>query len=244
MWTESQRAELARISESDRQAAAWIARRVADRRYTAMLDTDEDGRDWEYAPLLGMFLWRGGRVPSAVVRAQLGRSLTSLENEARVLSLDRMVPARDWATRMTDVVKGSALIAGAYAVGGWTLLDPAMADIEASIHEELGYLDKFAAALTAGQIPRDGRFIRRAMLYGGAGWALYMLLRSRRARALAYHEERNVLDPGAEHCGGCMAETAKGWQPIGSLTPIGDRQCLSRCRCYLEYRNRAGEAAT
>jgi hypothetical protein len=32
------------------------------------------------------------------------------------------------------------------------------------------------------------------------------------------------------------------WQPLGSMIPIGSRDCLSRCKCHVEYRDsRTGE---
>lgn len=241
MWDEGQLDALARISESDRQAAAVTARRALDRRHAGILDAGEDDSDWEYAALLGLFLLRGRAVAPAIVREQLDRALAVNEAAARNLSQNSRVSARPWGVAMVDVVKTGALISGAFAAGGWLLLDTALGDIEAHIRSELNYLDKFADEVAAGRIPRDGRFVRRAMLYGSAGWGLYQALRGRRARALAYHEERNVLDPGAEHCAGCQDETAQGWQPIGTLSQPGDRQCRSNCRCHLEYRNRTGE---
>jgi len=54
-----------------------------------------------------------------------------------------------------------------------------------------------------------------------------------------YVEERSVLGI-ADHCDGCLAEAGKGWRPIGTLLPIGGRDCKARCRCHFEYRM-AGE---
>lgn len=245
MWNEPQRAAMARISESDRQTAAQTARRGVDKRYQAMLDAgNEDGSDWEYAALigLGLFLWRGRQTPVAVARVQLDRVLAGLEGEARALSGNRN--ATGWALGMVGVVKSTALIGAAFAVGGWAqLAGPVVAEVETAVLSELNYLDGFADDVAAGRVPRDGRFVRRAMLYAAAGWGLYQALRGRAAGWRGYHEEHNVLNPGAEHCAGCVSETDRGWQPIATLLPIGDRQCRGRCRCHLEYRNRAGETA-
>jgi hypothetical protein len=49
--------------------------------------------------------------------------------------------------------------------------------------------------------------------------------------------EWNVLHP-ADHCegvGSCIEQTARGKVPIGSLIPVGDRRCLRRCHCTIEY---------
>lgn len=238
MWTEAKRVALARIEENDRIAATAVARRYLPGPTKAILEPVSDW-EWVAAAGLGAWLYRRRRVSA---RPQLARVMTGLENEARAASIDR-VPADEWALRMAGIATASALVAGAFAVGGWARVGIAQADIEAHLLSELGYLDGFADDLAAGRIPRDGRFVRRAMLYGAAGWGLYMALRGREARRRGYDEERSNLDPGAEHCAGCVAEADKGWQPIGSLVPIGDRQCRSNCRCHLQYRNRAGEVA-
>lgn len=233
MWTEPQRAELAQVTEADRQAAMIAARRYMEPRYRAMLNTDEDS-DWEYAVALGLFLYRGRAVRSAVARRQLDRVLAGIEGETKALADNRDVPA--WALAMTGVVKTSALVGASFAAGGWSMIDPYARDTEAWIANELGYLDNFADELQSGAAPRDGRYTRRAMLYATAGWGFYNLVQGIWARILGNQEERSVLDPGAEHCQQCVDEADKDWQPIGTLVPIGDRQCLTHCRCYMEYR--------
>lgn len=245
MWSESQRAALARVDENDQIAAAAVARRYMTGRAKTMLEAtaggDGDGWQWAAAAGLGVWLYGRRRVPAATVTHQLGRVAAGLEGEARAASLERAVPVDEWARRMAGISATSGLVAGAFAAGGWARLDVVRGDVEAQIAAEIGYLDAFADDVAAGRVPRDGRFVRRAMLYGAAGWGFYMALRGREAGRRGYDEEQNVLDPGAEHCHGCVEETAKGWQPMGSLIPIGSRQCRSGCRCRIQYRNAAGE---
>ena len=239
MWDTGQITSLSQVSESDRQAAAVTARRYMQPRYHDMLDAGEGDSDWGYAALLALFLFRGRRVTPAAVRAQLDRVLAGLEKETAAMTQSAVGP---WALGMTDVVKASALVGTAFAVGGWRQVTaPVIADVEAGVLSELGYLDNFADEIAAGSVRRDGRSVRRAMLYAAAGWGVYQASRSRAATTRGYQEEHNVLDPGAEHCAGCVAETEQEWQPIGTLVPVGDRQCRSHCRCYLIYRNAAGE---
>jgi hypothetical protein len=242
VWSEQQRAALSKISEADRQQAAIAARQHMTGRYKSMLDTEPDDSDWEWAAALGLgvFLFRGRRVPPATVAKQLDRVMAGLGREANTVSQGKP-RTNAWGLQMARLSKTSALVAGAFAVGGWGNIDLALPDVEASVLSELDYLNDFADGVDAGQIPRDGRFLRRAMLYATAGYGLYMALRGAQARWRGYHEERNVLDPAAEHCIECVDETAKDWQPLGTLTPIGRRQCLSNCRCRIEFRNRAGK---
>lgn len=247
MWTEPQRTAMARVDENDRIAAAAVARRYMTGPAKLMLETParDDGSGWQWVAAAGLGAWfyRRRRVRPVAVLSQLDRVMTGLGNEARAAALDRLAPVDEWAQRMAGLSATSALVAGALAAGGWSRLDVVAGDIEAHLLSELGYLDAFADDVAQGRVPRDGRFARRAILYAAAGWGLYMLLRGREARRRGYGEEQNVLDPGAEHCQGCVAETDRGWQPIGSLIPVGSRACRSNCRCRMEYRNGAGEVA-
>ena len=243
MWTESQIDGLAAISETDRQTAAVAARRYLHNRYRPMLETRPGGGgDWEWAAAagLGLWLWRDRPIAPDSLTGQLGHVMTGLGNEAWAAS-NQAGSVRDWALQMAGISKVTALIAAALAVGGWAQIDPELPEIEAFVASELGYLNDFADDVAARRVPLDGRFYRRAALYGMAGWGFYMLMRQRRARARAFNEERSVLDPGAEHCSQCQDEEAQGWQPIGSLIPVGSRQCRSHCRCRMQYRNRLGE---
>lgn len=246
MWTTSQIQGLSKVSESDSQTAAATARRYLQGRYKPILDARPgDDSDWEWAAAagLGLWFWRRRGVEPAVLTGQMAHVMDGLANEARAASMNRVTPVGSWALQMAGISKASALIAGAFAAGGWALINPALPDIETFIASELGYLNDFADDVAAGQVPRDGRFVRRAMLYGAAGWGFYMLIRGLRARDKGYDEERSVLDPGAEHCVQCVGEAGQEWQPIGSLIPIGSRQCRSHCRCRMQYRNRQGAVA-
>lgn len=50
-----------------------------------------------------------------------------------------------------------------------------------------------------------------------------------------YDMERNVLADGAHHCGECPALTEQGWVELGTLPMIGDRECMTRDMCSMEY---------
>lgn len=249
MWDEGQRRDLAQVTERDKQAAAVTARRLMDRRYAGMLDAppdDDDDSEWLFLALLGLgaFAFRGRTVRQAAVRRQLDRVLRGLGQDVRSLSSDPSSADR-WALSMIDMVKAAALVGSAFAIGGWARLNAReVAFIESHVGQEVDYLNRFADEVDAGRVAQDGRFVRRAMLYASAGWSFYQLNRNQIAGQRGYVEERNILDPGAEHCDSCVGQSSRGWVPIGTLIPIGQRLCLSNCRCYLEYRNAAGEVVT
>lgn len=234
MWTAEQLDELAQVSEADRQAAMVAARRYMGPRYREMLDTGDGDSDWQYAAALGLFLYRGQKVKPEAVRRQLDRVMAGLEAETKAQTGDRDMAA--WMLAMVRIIKITALVGAAFAAGGWALADAFGRDVEAHIADELGYLNAFADGVQSGDVPRDGRFARRAMLYAATGWALFNSVLGTRAKIIGHDEERSVLDPGAEHCLQCVEEADKDWQPIGTLVHIGDRTCLSDCRCFMEYR--------
>jgi hypothetical protein len=240
MWSTDEQAALARVDENDRIAAAAVARRYLRGTARSMLESDS-GWEWAATVGLGTWLYRRRVVAPTAVTGYVGRVMAGLEQEARTASMAPRIPADEWALRMAGISAASALIAGALAAGGWARLDVVRPEVEEQLASEIRYLDRFADDVAAGRVLRDGRFFRRAMLYGAAGWGFYMALRGRTARRRDYGEERNILDAGAEHCGECVGETDRGWRPIGELIPIGSRQCRSGCRCRFEYRNAAGE---
>lgn len=108
----------------------------------------------------------------------------------------------------------------------------------------------------------EAQAINRVGMYGQAGYQTFEeVRRNSHKRAVAppepvtpggappsakgtalFIEERNILDPLAEHCKdgdytlGCVEVTASGWQPIGTLPEPGTRTCVSRCRCFMQYR--------
>lgn len=102
------------------------------------------------------------------------------------------------------------------------------------------YLRSLADDIAAGRQSLDGRFAARALLYPEAARASHQDVMRREMAVRGYDEERNVLDREAQHCvgpGSCPEQTAKGWVPIGSLIPLGERVCRVRDRCQIVYRN-------
>lgn len=87
-----------------------------------------------------------------------------------------------------------------------------------------------------------GKINTRTDLYNNAATGAYALGQREAALAAGLKYERNVLT-AAEHCTprpgddtpDCPGETSRGWVPIGELSPIGARVCMSNCKCFLEF---------
>lgn len=108
------------------------------------------------------------------------------------------------------------------------------------LRDQYGYLRRFARQIKSGDQRLDGRFRARVKLYAQSGLVSYTDAEAELAARMGRTEERNVIDPGAEHCEECKALSARGWVPIGTLPRPGRRRCLSNCRCRLEYRGDNG----
>jgi hypothetical protein len=113
------------------------------------------------------------------------------------------------------------------------------------LKKQLAYLEKFAQQLA--QTPAlalSPAFPQRAALYAEAGRATYERQRGVAHRKAGFKWERNVLSDSIDACDGCIRESARGWVKIGTLVPIGLRDCIVRDRCSLEYSKDEPEIGT
>jgi len=145
-----------------------------------------------------------------------------------------------WQAEAMRVIKVSHVAAGVAAQGGKAQMMPAdYGAIGRQIRDQYSYMRSFANAVADGSVPLDGRLVARAGMYGQHARVLYEGMRARDARSRGYIQERNVLHAN-ESCPECSGLSRAGWVEIGTLPPIGSRQCLSRCRCTIA-RRRASE---
>lgn len=189
-----------------------------------------------YVDARGRFVSRAavrGALDAAVQRE--GQRMTALTQQLR----DRTISLADWQAGMRESIKASHLYATAAARGGWAQMAPAdVLRAGRAIRQQYGYLQTLARDLAAGRVPVDGRLAQRARLYAQASRAAFHTTeRLEQGERNGMTEERNLLAP-ADHCESCLAATAAGWVPIGTLPLPGsaDRVCRQNCKCRLEYR--------
>ena len=125
---------------------------------------------------------------------------------------------------------------------GFLLMGPLLAAVPAAIDRvrdailrQLTWFRRLLDDIASGRQRLDGSLLRRIGMYGGSGHSTVEEIGRILSGLSGFREERNVLGI-AEHCEGCLRETARGWVSIGALVPIGERDCLSNCRCSYEYR--------
>lgn len=149
----------------------------------------------------------------------------------------------DWRGLMAAEVKSLHLATATAAKGGWAQMSQAdFGWVGQRLRTQYQYLDGFAQDVASGKQPMDGTLAVRASLYAEAARATHREMERRQARLRGEMLERNQLG-AADHCPGCLEQTARGWQPIGTLVPVGSRTCLARCHCTLLYRTAPAQAA-
>lgn len=151
--------------------------------------------------------------------------------------IDGKISLASWQSGMLQEIKSVNVAASALANGGWAQMTPSDWGYTGSlIKEQYNYLRNFAEQVASGEQALDGRALVRSDLYGDAANGTYSDMRGRLFIADGYEEEIAVLEPGADHCDGCLERAAEGWQPIGTLSDIGDEDCQARDRCVKRYR--------
>jgi len=146
-----------------------------------------------------------------------------------------------WQTEMMVLSKDANLAGAALERGGWYSMDPSdFGRVGAKQRGEYTFLNNFADEIASGTQRLDGTLPNRARLYGEQGRVTYYDFAEASAKRDGFAEERSRLTP-SDSCDGCITEERKGWQKLGQMVPIGDRDCLSNCNCYVEYRKKDGE---
>jgi hypothetical protein len=183
----------------------------------------------------------GALVAPAAVHAAAAALQSRTLDEVAVLSqrlADGDLSAAAWEAQMATTLRDAHLTATALAVGGWAQLPPYESDLIDRLTGEFEYLAGFRAALPD---LSDAQQAARATLYAQGVWATYQQMRGALADQSGMDEERSVTDPAAASCAECDALEADDWVPLGTLPEVGERECLSNCRCGIEYRSTADQ---
>lgn len=182
----------------------------------------------------------GAVVAPGSVHKALDNALSHASGRVRRASVDLKegrISLRDWEKTMRQSIKETQVYSATLARGGRAAMTKRDYGLTGPmVREQYAYLRKFTAQIESGAVKLDGRFLRRAELYTEAGWKTYSAFDELNHRERGFDEEKNVLDPRAEHCDGCKLVTSYGWVQMGTLRPIGQRPCKNRDRCHLIYR--------
>lgn len=192
-----------------------------------------------YIDLNGQFVRR------ETVRLELDRALKESGNRATNLMEDLRagrISLTRWRLEMRELVKETHLYSAAAARGGWDQLDSSDYGRVGQILSrgpkggfgQYEYLERFADEIaTRGGV--EGNDFARARMYAEAGRGTYHTFDQQWHEDNGFDEERSIRHTD-DSCVGCVAAEALGWQKIGTIPPIGSRNCLANCRCTMEHR--------
>jgi len=182
-------------------------------------------------------------VKTASVKAATTRVINGVRKDMRALA-DDMAKGRiklaDWQRRMEQEIKSlhvSMAMAGAGGMGQMTQAD--YGRVGRRLRFEYERLARFAEQIKTGTTTL-GAIRARVDMYITSGHTTHEDARRAQAIEEGYTHERNVLGNTDHHCTdgerpGCTEMTKMGVVPLGTLTPPGRRQCISRCDCSIRY---------
>lgn len=207
---------------------------------TAPVRPDRTGFTWNAAAARYRDA-RGRFVSTQQVRAALDATLDRYKREAKALAEQLRagtLSLRAFDQAMRQLVKDTHLVSAASAVGGWQQLlnDPAaLGRAGRAIRTQYRYLDGFVRDVASGEQTLGGSLSIRAAMYVDAGRNTHEKQREVLERTAGFDQERSIRHV-SDSCATCISEAARGWVGIGQLVPIGQRICLTNCRCTIERR--------
>ena len=159
-----------------------------------------------------------------------------IENITREL-IDKKINITEWALQFKQELRNGHNAMAMIANGGREQMTPqAWGKAGAVIKNQFKFLDNFTRQIENGDIAITDTIIARARMYGSALYPSYVSAVKEREILAGATEERSVLTPADGWCNGCLEQAALGWVSMGELIPLGDRQCLTLCRCGYETR--------
>lgn len=209
-------------------------------------------QDYRWNETAARYIGANGQfVSRAVVNSALEQTITGSQSEMTLLS-ERLqsgsISLTEWRAGMAEQIKILDTSEAALARGGWDQMTQSdWGWVGSQVKEQYKYLDNFAGEISNGDQLLNGVFLRRVKMYAQAGRGTFEEMRRRYMRIYKdASEERRVLGV-AEHCEtykgleGCVELAQRGWQPVGTLPPIGDTPCMVNCKCSFEYRDQSGQ---
>ncbi len=184
--------------------------------------------------------WRHGESGRPVAPSRIADVLAerqaavkdALAGHGRALANGTMTPAQFQAAARADI-KAAHIQARLLAIGGRENATPKdWGKVGNELRNQYGYLAEFAATPEMS----EAYAANRASLYGGAAVkGTYTAGQQSSHAANGYDQARKVGPNDGATCSDCSEEIAQGWVPIEDAPTIGHTQCLSNCRCEVEF---------
>ncbi|MGC1176828.1 MAG: hypothetical protein WA843_02055 [Candidatus Saccharimonadales bacterium] len=175
----------------------------------------------------------------STVRSALDQALRGSAEDAAAIAQrysDGFISVAEFEREMQELIKSTQIYSVAVAAGGFDSMTQRHVDLlQERLTSQFGYMSDWADDLASGARGSSKQMAARARMYVKSARASFSDVYGADQTLRGLTQEQNILG-NAEHCAGCLAQTARGWQPIGSLMPIGQRDCLTNCECLIDYR--------
>jgi len=188
----------------------------------------------------------GRIVPRFRVQSWANQSidLSPVQSWATDLAEGRL-SVQSWQQQMRQEIKREYIrqyLAGKGGIDQMTARD--WGSIGGAIADQYRYLDRFAQEIADGKLT-EGQIRMRSGMYVNSAREAFERAKKRAAAEAQMDDVRWVLGI-AEHCEDCVDLSNLGWRKsspwpfkMGSRNAFpgsGDTECLTNCRCHLEYR--------
>ena len=185
----------------------------------------------------------GQWVSTKTVKRATIKVINASKAAMRTLAQDmagRRIKLGEWQRRMEVEIKNLHVSMAMAGAGGMAQMTPRdYGRVGARLRFEYSRLQRFAEQIKAREVTMN-MIESRVDMYVSAGHISHEAARKDQAYDQDYKYESNVLGRTDQHCRtkdrpGCIEQTRLGRVPIGSLVPVGERQCISRCDCSIKY---------
>jgi len=134
---------------------------------------------------------------------------------------------------MENKIEAWHKVAGAVAYGGRIRMDARRdARIERIIKSEQSYLAAFRSEVAT--LSAEG-IVNRAGMYPNAAYATYENQLIQRESDNGVTLGRRIIEDDGQSCEGCIASATEEFIPLDDIPEIGSQECISRCRCEIEF---------
>ena len=186
--------------------------------------------------------WRwpntGRAVPQSTINDLLAKRQDavkeSMREHARQLAAGK-INAAEFEIRMRGAIKDAHIQARLLAIGGkGNATDADWGAVGSRVKREYKYLSEFSSSASG---LSEAQLANRASMYGGSAVRdSYASGQLRGHLAAGYTHKRRSGENDGRTCPTCRREIAAGWVPIDTGGwAIGHSECLSNCRCSIEY---------
>lgn len=169
---------------------------------------------------------------SDLLRSVVDESGQAMREFGRLAARGEISP-REFYEAMQLTVRQAYNASAALGKGGWAQMTPADWGRNGyNLRLEYERLREFARALEAGELT-EKEAGARAKLYADSAFSRYWQIRQENERNAGAQEGRIRTAGDDRVCARCLAEAAKGWQPIDEMAMP---TIHAGCRCEAEFR--------